>query len=52
MEIYKSPPILIFHLKRFRIQHNHAEKSNMKINFPIEGLDLTNYVINHELPKT
>ena len=52
MEIYKAPSILIFHLKRFRVHHNHAEKSNMKINFPLEGLDLTDHVLNQDLPKS
>jgi len=44
MEIYKAPHILIVHLKRFR---NHS-KIDTVVDFPIEGLDIHNYVISNE----
>ena len=44
MEIYKSPHILIIHLKRFR---NHSKIDNV-VDFPINGLDISNYVIYKE----
>jgi len=44
MEIYKSPHILIIHLKRFK---NHS-KIDTVVEFPIEGLDISQYVISNE----
>lgn len=44
MEIYKVPPILIIHLKRF----NNSRKINTLVNFPIEGLDMKPYVKTHQ----
>ena len=49
MEVYRTPEILIIHFKRF--SHNRSsmfgsKKINDKIDFPIEGLNMTNYVIN------
>jgi hypothetical protein len=52
MELYKVPEILIIQLKRFKELHNNSEKSMMKINFPIEGLNMTNYVLNKDATKT
>jgi hypothetical protein len=48
MDLYKLPEVFILQLKRFSGQYNHAEKNSVKINFPIEGLDLTEYVLNKE----
>ena len=42
MEIYNAPPILIIHLKRFSAN----SKIDTTVDFPIENLDLTQYVIN------
>ena len=52
MEIYKAPKYLILQIKRFENTHDfmQAKKLNTQVNFPIEGLDLTNHVLNHELP--
>jgi ubiquitin carboxyl-terminal hydrolase 4/11/15 len=49
MEVYRTPEILIIHFKRF--SHNRSsmfgsKKINDKIDFPVEGLNMTNYVIN------
>ena len=51
-EIYKAPHLLIFQLKRFKTNKS-VEKSKIcdKIDFPIQDLDLTNFVLNHELPE-
>lgn len=51
MKIYKSPQYLILHLKRFKGGESilSAGKISTKINFPVI-LDLTNLVMNHELP--
>lgn len=44
MEIYKAPHILIVHLKRFR----NNTKLDSVVDFPINGLDISNYVINKD----
>ncbi len=44
MEIYKAPHILIIHLKRFR----NNSKIDTIVDFPINGLDITPYVISNE----
>jgi hypothetical protein len=44
MEIYKSPHILIIHLKRFK----DNQKINSLVTFPVEGLDISNYVLSNE----
>jgi ubiquitin carboxyl-terminal hydrolase 4/11/15 len=52
MEIYKAPPIIMIQLKRFKAANSILSKAKIgeKIDFPINNLDLTNYVLNHELP--
>ncbi len=47
MEIYKTPPILIIHLKRFK----NNKKIDTLVDFPIIDLDMSNYLIgeNKEL---
>lgn len=54
MEIYKVPPVLILHLKRFKTQKassigpfywGQGKKINVTIDFPINGLDLREYVL-------
>jgi len=46
-DIWSAPPILIIHLKRFsyRGRFSFREKLDEMIDFPIEGLDLTEFVI-------
>lgn len=53
MEIYKAPKVMIFHLKRFRSSNNTIFKKKIStlITFPIENLDLTNVVLNKNLPQ-
>lgn len=52
MEIYKAPPILIIHLKRFKESATKyfPGKLEAMVNFPIQDLDLSEFVKNHELP--
>ncbi|KRX09120.1 hypothetical protein PPERSA_08836 [Pseudocohnilembus persalinus] len=53
MNIYSAPQIMIFHFKRFyRKNHNSAfmKKIQTNIDFPIEGLDLTKYVLSKQNP--
>jgi len=57
MEIYKVPPVLIIHLKRFKTSKtssigpfywSQGKKINAVIDFPIQGLDLSNYVLGKD----
>lgn len=52
MQIYKAPKILIFNLKRFKSSHHRSFKSKLEtlVNFPINGLDMTDYVLNGSIP--
>lgn len=52
MEIYKVPRILIFHLKRFKSSNKYFKsKLESLIQFPIEGLDMREFALNHHLPQ-
>jgi len=46
--LYRSPPILIVHLKRFKYSASthRRDKINTFIDFPLEGLDLTTQVMH------
>lgn len=58
MEIWKTPDILIIHLKRFKTSRvssigsfyysTGSKKVTATIDFPIKGLDLSNYVLSKE----
>ncbi len=48
MEVFKCPPILILHLKRFRVRESGmmstAGRINVLVDFPLENLDLSKYM--------
>ena len=46
--IYRSPPYLIIHLKRFQFTHRTHRRSKISefVDFPLEGLDLTMQVLH------
>ncbi|CAI5739551.1 unnamed protein product [Peronospora destructor] len=48
-DLFSLPKVLIFHLKRFRYAQNsfymHRDKISTLVNFPIEGLDLSEFMI-------
>lgn len=50
-DLWKSPDILVVHLKRFSSAGYRREKLDVLVNFPIEGLDLTKRVLNKENGK-
>jgi ubiquitin carboxyl-terminal hydrolase 4/11 len=52
MDFYQIPKYLILHLKRFKNSIATAEKNTLKVDFPLENLDLTNYVLNRKPMKT
>ena len=46
MDIWNLPKVLIIHLKRFSCDQNSREKIKTFVTFPIQGLDLSDYVIS------
>ena len=47
-ELWKSPDILVIHLKRFSAQGRFRDKLDVRVDFPIEGLDLSSRVAMQE----
>uniref|UniRef100_A0A3P9JR32 Ubiquitin carboxyl-terminal hydrolase 8 n=1 Tax=Oryzias latipes TaxID=8090 RepID=A0A3P9JR32_ORYLA len=45
LEIWKVPPILLVHLKRFSYEGRWKQKLQTSVDFPLDNLDLTQYVI-------
>ncbi|EON98122.1 putative ubiquitin specific peptidase 11 protein [Phaeoacremonium minimum UCRPA7] len=50
-DLWKTPDILIVHLKRFSSSGWRRDKLEILVDFPIEGLDLTKRVIDKESGK-
>lgn len=50
MQIYRAPEILILHLKRFKGTGMFKSKLSTVVDFPLDGLDMTNFVIKPEVP--
>ncbi|KAJ8249375.1 hypothetical protein GJAV_G00234100 [Gymnothorax javanicus] len=49
LEIWKVPPILLVHLKRFSYEGRWKQKLQTSVDFPLENLDLGQYVIGPKL---
>uniref|UniRef100_A0A8D0EBU6 Ubiquitin carboxyl-terminal hydrolase n=1 Tax=Salvator merianae TaxID=96440 RepID=A0A8D0EBU6_SALMN len=49
IEIWKLPPVLLVHLKRFSYDGRWKQKLQTSVDFPLESLDLSQYIIG---PKT
>lgn len=49
MSIYRFPPLLVIHLKRFHYSTWRRDKINTSVDFPDEGLDLSCYSDNNEI---
>lgn len=47
-ELWKSPDILVIHFKRFSANRAFRDKLDLLVDFPVEGLDLTNRVADSE----
>ncbi|KAL4777333.1 hypothetical protein BDW60DRAFT_172616 [Aspergillus nidulans var. acristatus] len=43
-ELWKTPDILVMHLKRFSASRGFRDKLDIMVDFPVEGLDLTGRV--------
>ncbi|KAL2834618.1 hypothetical protein BJY01DRAFT_239124 [Aspergillus pseudoustus] len=50
-ELWKTPDILVMHLKRFSASRGFRDKLDVMVDFPTEGLDLTGRVENPEEGK-
>ena len=50
LEIYKAPPLLIIHIKRFKVNGHTKEKLYNPVVFPEAGLDISKWVIGSEIP--
>jgi ubiquitin carboxyl-terminal hydrolase 4/11/15 len=53
MEIYRCPEFLILHLKRFshqRASFFSSKKITEHIDFPVEGLDMNNFILSNRDP--
>ncbi|EAR94414.2 ubiquitin carboxyl-terminal hydrolase (macronuclear) [Tetrahymena thermophila SB210] len=51
--IYRAPDILILHLKRFKGSSGlFKSKLTKVVDFPIQGLDMTDFVIEKETPQS
>ena len=51
-ELWKTPDILVMHLKRFSSSGMRRDKLDVLVDFPIENLDLTSRVIETEEGKS
>jgi ubiquitin carboxyl-terminal hydrolase 4/11/15 len=47
-ELWKTPDILVMHLKRFSSTAHRRDKLDVLVDFPIEGLDLSSRVVEKE----
>lgn len=47
-DLWKTPDILVCHLKRFSSSHYRRDKVDIKVSFPVEGLDLDSRVLHKE----
>jgi ubiquitin carboxyl-terminal hydrolase 4/11 len=50
-ELWKTPDILVVHLKRFSSSSNRRDKLDILVDFPIDGLDLTTRVVESQEGK-
>jgi ubiquitin carboxyl-terminal hydrolase 8 len=44
LSLSRLPPVLLIHLKRFSSKGASADKIETFVDFPVKGLDLTNYM--------
>ena len=51
-ELWKAPDVLVIHLKRFSAHGRFRDKLDVKVDFPIEGLDLSTRVAMHDEGKS
>ncbi|CAG0901388.1 unnamed protein product [Darwinula stevensoni] len=50
-DLWSLPQILVIHLKRFSYNRYYRDKLDTLVEFPINGLDMSHYVIDPEHPQ-
>lgn len=50
-QMFKAPKYLVLHFMRFKSRYHFAEKNNIFVDFPINGLDLSEVVLSKEKPQ-
>ena len=50
-DLWKTPDILVVHLKRFSSSGWRRDKLDMRVDFPVEGLDITRRVLDRQTGK-
>lgn len=50
-DLWKTPDILVVHLKRFSSSGWRRDKLDMRVDFPVEGLDITKRVLDRQTGK-
>lgn len=45
LSLSRLPPVLLIHLKRFSFKGPFTDKIEKQVDFPLKGLDLTNYML-------
>lgn len=48
IQLWNTPDILLIHLKRFESQRSFSDKIDDVVQFPIEGLDMNDYVVEND----
>ncbi len=52
-DLWSLPPVLVIHLKRFSYSRLYRDKIETQVDFPLNDLDLSSYLINkNEVKKT
>ncbi len=49
LDIWSLPEILVVHLKRFSHSRLSRDKIDARVNFPLEGLDLQDYMLRRQV---
>jgi len=50
-DLWKTPDVLIIHLKRFSFNRHFRDKLDTMVDFPFEGLDVSKWVANPDFKK-
>src|SRR2546426_106878 len=50
LDLWRLPNVLIIHLKRFRYNRNNRDKISTLVDFPISGLDLSQWMAKGMYP--
>ena len=48
LELWKTPDILVLHFKRFSSTSHRRDKLDVRVDFPIEGLDMTKRIVESD----